>query len=148
DRVAIIMENGPEMIITFLATTMAATAFPLNPMYKEDEFSFYLEDINAQAIITLPDTIDLALKIASPKMDVIQASLSENGSVTFERIKGKRDASAVTQVTCDDVALLLHTSGTTGQPKRVPLTHANLTASTLNIVATYDLTSRDRSLCI
>jgi len=46
------------------------------------------------------------------------------------------------------VAMILHTSGTTGRPKRVPLTHANLVASTLNIATTNELTPSDRSLCI
>lgn len=48
----------------------------------------------------------------------------------------------------DDVALLLHTSGTTSRPKAVPLTHANLIASVQNIVATYALTPADRALLV
>jgi long-subunit acyl-CoA synthetase (AMP-forming) len=48
----------------------------------------------------------------------------------------------------NDVALFLHTSGTTSRPKGVPLTHANLAASLDNIAATYELTPRDRSLLV
>ena len=44
----------------------------------------------------------------------------------------------------DDVALLLHTSGTTSRPKAVPLSHGNLRASLTNIAGTYQLTGRDR----
>ena len=44
----------------------------------------------------------------------------------------------------DDTALLLHTSGTTSRPKAVPLSHANLRASLLNIAATYKMTGEDR----
>ena len=44
----------------------------------------------------------------------------------------------------DDVALLLHTSGTTSRPKAVPLSHGNLRASLTNIAATYQLSGRDR----
>lgn len=44
----------------------------------------------------------------------------------------------------DDVALVLHTSGTTGRPKSVPLTHANLLRTTVNIIQTYKLTSKDK----
>src|SRR6266508_3735225 len=47
----------------------------------------------------------------------------------------------------DDVALMLHTSGTTGRPKRVPLRHRNLVASVANIAATYQLGPEDVSLC-
>ncbi|RKD24574.1 AMP-dependent synthetase [Ammoniphilus oxalaticus] len=148
DRVAIIMENGPELILSFLATTMKATAFPLNPMYKEEEFAFYLEDIEARALITLPEANELALKLAKPGMVIIQANPQANGSLTFELIKGELPARPEQWAGADDVAMLLHTSGTTGRPKRVPLSHANLIASTSNIVSTYELTSQDRSLCI
>ena len=55
---------------------------------------------------------------------------------------------AVSPLSPDDVALVLHTSGSTGRPKRVPLKHRNLAISTGNIVATYGLTSKDRSLCV
>ncbi len=48
----------------------------------------------------------------------------------------------------DDVALLLHTSGTTSRPKAVPLTHGNLSASLTNIIATYQLQPSDRSLLV
>jgi acyl-CoA synthetase (AMP-forming)/AMP-acid ligase II len=47
-----------------------------------------------------------------------------------------------------DVALFLHTSGTTSRPKGVPLTHGNLMASITNIAATYQLTPHDRSLIV
>ena len=46
----------------------------------------------------------------------------------------------------DDVALLLHTSGTTARPKRVPLTHRNVTASAAHIAATLGLSPADRCL--
>ncbi|KAJ2480569.1 Peroxisomal-coenzyme A synthetase, partial [Coemansia sp. RSA 2052] len=48
----------------------------------------------------------------------------------------------------DDLALLLHTSGTTGRPKAVPLTHANIARSMLNIASTYELKKDDRSFVV
>src|SRR6185369_8952217 len=48
----------------------------------------------------------------------------------------------------DEVALILHTSGTTSRPKRVPLSHANLMTSAQNVASTYQLTSEDVSLCV
>src|SRR5215475_4134354 len=50
DPVAIVMPNGPEMAVAFLAVASAATAAPLNPAYREDEFDFYLEDLQAKAL--------------------------------------------------------------------------------------------------
>ena len=51
DRVAIVLPNGPEMAAAFLATAAHATAAPLNPAYRVDEFAFYLEDLRARALI-------------------------------------------------------------------------------------------------
>src|SRR5207247_602561 len=48
----------------------------------------------------------------------------------------------------DDTALILHTSGTTSRPKRVPLSHTNLITSARNVAETYQLTSEDVSLCV
>ena len=52
------------------------------------------------------------------------------------------------QPQADDVALLLHTSGTTSRPKAVPLNHGNLAASLITIRETYDLGPDDRSLLV
>ena len=47
DRVAIVLPNGPEMASAFLTIGAGATTAPLNPGYREDEFDFYLSDLNA-----------------------------------------------------------------------------------------------------
>ena len=54
DRVGIALPNGLPNIVAFLAASMAGTAAPLNPAYKEDEFEFYLEDSNARVLILPP----------------------------------------------------------------------------------------------
>ena len=51
DRVALVLPNSAEAIISFLGVATAATAAPLNPAYKADEFRFYLEDTNARALV-------------------------------------------------------------------------------------------------
>jgi len=51
DRVGIVMPNGPEMAAVFVTVACGATTAPLNPAYKEDEFDFYLSDLNAKALI-------------------------------------------------------------------------------------------------
>src|SRR5437762_2014775 len=49
DRLAIVLDNGPEMAAAFLSCASACTTAPLNPAYREDEFAFYLEDLKAKA---------------------------------------------------------------------------------------------------
>src|SRR5271170_5194465 len=51
DRVAIVLPNGPEMATAFISVAAGATSAPLNPAYRQDEFEFYLGDLNAKALI-------------------------------------------------------------------------------------------------
>ena len=55
DRVATYVPNGLPAIVSFLAASIAGTAAPLNPGYREDEVSFYLEDTAAKVLLCLPD---------------------------------------------------------------------------------------------
>src|SRR6266545_3317341 len=121
DRIAIAMGNGPEVILTFLAAATCGTAAPLNPKYKQEEFAFYYEDIHARALITLPDRIPLAYAAATPDMAIINARPNPDGTLAFECVRGARPARVAALAAPDDVAMILHTSGTTSRPKRVPI---------------------------
>lgn len=147
-RLAIAMNNGPEMVITYLAVALAGTAAPLNPKYKQEEFAFYYEDTQAEALITLPGTLELAHSALTPGMTVIEALPQADGRLAFEVVKNPRTPRPVELAQPDDVAMILHTSGTTSRPKRVPIRHRNLAASARNITATYELSEKDTSLCV
>src|SRR5688572_19208160 len=67
DRVAIVLPNGPGAAIGFLAVATCATAAPLNPDYREDEFRFYMDDLGAKALITLPGESPAAHAAAGPE---------------------------------------------------------------------------------
>lgn len=148
DRVAIVMGNGPETIISFLAVALCATAAPLNPNYKKEEFAFYYEDIKARALITLPGSAEVAHAAVTPGMLIIQANPNPDGTLSFELKKGNPAPRPVELAMPEDVAMILHTSGTTSQPKRVPIRHSNLVASANNIVSAYQLSPEDTALCI
>src|SRR5206468_5014479 len=64
--------------------------------------------------------------------------------LTDEPLKGLHEENQ----SAADIALILHTSGTTSRPKRVPLSHANLLTSARNVADTYQLTPADISLCV
>ncbi len=149
DRVAIVLPNGPEMATAFVTLAQSATTAPLNPAYREEEYAFYLQDLKAKAII-LEDGYDgpalaaaqacgiaVLRLISDPQLAAGQFSLqasetnSPDGSAGPER---------------DDIALILHTSGTTSRPKIVPLTQANIAASAIHIMDTLALTTEDRCL--
>ena len=147
DRVAIVLPNGLEVIASFLAVTGVATAAPLNAAYKPDEFEFYLDDTNAKAVITGPDAGQEAVDAAPKGAIHIVVSMDVDGEINFSGPSGATPSTDA-DLGADDVALVLHTSGTTSRPKRVPLTHKNLTTSLRNVAATYSLNEDDVSLCI
>jgi oxalate---CoA ligase len=170
DRVAIAMGNGPEMVIAFLAVTTIATAAPLNPKYRADEFAFSFEDTRATALLVLPGTQAEARAATRPGMQVIEAQAQPNGTLAFAvdvqpsalspqpsfaaplafaiDVQPSALSSQPSFAAPDDVAMILHTSGTTSRPKRVPIRQRNLATSAANIIETYQLGPTDRALCV
>ncbi|MDD9921905.1 MAG: AMP-binding protein, partial [Boseongicola sp.] len=147
DRVAIVLPNGPEMASAFFAVAQSATTAPLNPAYREDEFSFYLEDLGAKVLL-LDDGYDGPAYAAAMSLGlkVLRAKVNDEAPAGQFVIDGGDAGEAGESLTSDDVALILHTSGTTSRPKIVPLLQSNIAASAQNIMAALDLTPQDRCL--
>ena len=147
--VAMVMPNGPEMAAAFVAVASWATAAPLNAGYRADEFDFYLGDLDAKALIIQGGPDSPARAVADQrKIPVIELTADESGPAgSFTLSVPFADAGAP-RPDPDDVALVLHTSGTTSRPKIVPLRQRNLAASARNIAATLALTPQDRCLVI
>jgi len=153
DRVGIVLDNGPEMAAAFLSIGSAATAAPLNPSYKADEFEFYLTDLGAKLLVVAEgkDTpaVGVAKKLGIPIARLVAHPEKGAGSFTLRYEQpGAHPAKPVTAATPDDIALVLHTSGTTSRPKIVPLAHKNIAASASNIRKTLELSTSDRGLVI
>jgi acyl-CoA synthetase (AMP-forming)/AMP-acid ligase II len=146
DRVAIVMPNGLPAIVAFLAASIVGTAAPLNPSYRQEEFSFFFNDTGARLLLCLPDDVVAARKAAEGQIPVLSLQMNQKGFVDIS--SASRAGRDVDPPNGDDVAIVLHTSGSTGRPKRVPIRHANLAASTQNIVRTYRLSPEDVSLCV
>lgn len=149
DRISIAIPNSPEMVITYLAAVTCATAAPLNPKYKQEEFAFYYEDTNSAALIVLEEGIEAALAAVNANMLLIKATANSDGTLSFEKMGGVGpEARSQEMAESDDIAMILHTSGTTSRPKRVPIRHRNLVASAGNIINAYQLSSADTTLCL
>jgi acyl-CoA synthetase (AMP-forming)/AMP-acid ligase II len=153
DRVAIVAPNGPEMAAAFLSIAAAATSAPLNPQYRAEEFEFYLTDLNARALVVQADgpsaATDAAARLGVPVITL--KPMPEMGAGRFGLDTAAMSPSAPAAGgpgAASDVALVLHTSGTTSRPKIVPLTHANVCASARNISRTLALSAADRGLVI
>jgi acyl-CoA synthetase (AMP-forming)/AMP-acid ligase II len=148
DRIAMAQPNGLEVIVSFLAAATVGTAAPLNPSYTQDEFKFYLQDTDARALIVPANNAEAARAAANEcNVLIIDASIDHNGRVQFST-GAKLNTAGRHEEHPEDIALILHTSGTTSRPKRVPLAHANLLTSARNVANTYELNQADVSLCV
>ncbi|MCZ6616559.1 MAG: acyl--CoA ligase, partial [Gammaproteobacteria bacterium] len=153
DRVAIVLPNGPEMAVAFVSIAACATTAPLNPAYRKGEFEFYLADLRAKALVVEQGSTSPAVEAAGT-LDIPLLEMAVNESMPaglFEIAPGQgmvagEAVSPGGLAGPEDVALVLHTSGTTSRPKIVPLTHRNIFASANNIQRTLALTPSDRCL--
>ena len=146
DRVAMVYPNSAEAIVLFLAASSIAVACPLNPAYKEEEFRFFLEDTGARFLVVPPGQAPEARAALPAGAGVIEAKI--DGARLRVSHSGGGSGGTGSAAGADEVALVLHTSGTTSRPKRVPLRHRNLTASIANVVRSYELGPQDVSMCV
>ena len=154
DRVAIVLNNGPEMAACFVSCASGVTSAPLNPAYRADEFEFYLSDLNAKALIveqgSTSPAIAVAEKLGVRLIDLVVADGAPAGAFML----AARDKNAGSPAAnggfaqADDVSMVLHTSGTTSRPKIVPLSQRNLAASASHIRNTLQFSAVDCGLNI
>jgi acyl-CoA synthetase (AMP-forming)/AMP-acid ligase II len=148
-RVALSLPNGPEIVVALLALArLGAAAAPFNPAYTAREFRFYLEDIRPRLLLLPRGGLPAAREAAAGIASVVELAPGQDGELEVS-LDGRSPLPSTTfeEAQPDDVALLLHTSGTTGRPKLVPLLHRNLMATSHTIAAHYRLGSDDRSYC-
>ena len=151
DRVAFALPNGPEVIQLQLAIiALGAAAAPLNPAYTHAEFSFYLGDIGPR-LVAVPAAGIAAAESAAGEAHLavltIRATKNEPPAL-LDAGQPIRPTAIAERGGPGDVAVVLHTSGTTSRPKQVPLRQRNLMASTRTIAAHYRLGESDVSFCV
>lgn len=146
--------NLAEFVVGFLLVVMAGRiAAPLNFSYKKAEFDFYLQDLDAKAIFVPKNTPKDSPIVISAKdnnayiveiyyTDAIQFTVFQDDVSVFSSSSVCGSLRALSAKP-SDIALILHTSGTTGRPKAVPLTHKNITRLMAIIAQTYALSPED-----
>ena len=150
DAVAIVLPNGPEMASAFVGVAGAATAAPLNPGYRAEEFEFYLTDLEAKLLVVSEGVQtparDVAARLGLPVAEVVSDPAMPAGVFDLAGTTRADGAGAAGPTGPDDVALVLHTSGTTSRPKIVPLSQRNVCASAAHIADSIALNAGDRCL--
>jgi acyl-CoA synthetase (AMP-forming)/AMP-acid ligase II/thioesterase domain-containing protein/acyl carrier protein len=150
DRVALVLPNGPELASAFLTAAVNCVAAPLNPALRRGEFEAYFKLLQVKAVLAHPDCTaarEAAQALGRRVLDIEPSIAGAAGAIAISGIsaEGATDAGLPDP---EDVGLVLCTSGTTSQPKRVPLSHRNLCAIARNISTAHALSSADCSLNI
>ena len=125
--VSIALPNSYEFIVAFFAASwQRAIAAPLNPAYKQDEFEFYINDLNSAVALVPRGSFEQngpAVRAAQKHQAAIAECYWDGDEVVLDikdraKLSGQGDQ-AIQKAEPDDIALVLHTSGTTGRPKAV-----------------------------
>lgn len=164
DRLCVVIPNGPEAAVCFLGMSLQCTYAPLSTKLTPSALHFEFEDLPAKAVVVLaglPDSHDiLSVAALCGNLPIIELcpSAEDVGLFTLQWRRGspqlpplsadfgEGNYSGRVWPTREDIALVLHTSGTTNKPKVVPLTHGNITTGGLCIASTLGLTHDD--VCI
>lgn len=154
DRVALYMTNRPEYLISVYGVARLGAVFtPMNPTYKEEEVAHQLQDADV-SVVVVQDSLYARVKsvrrqVKSLKSVIIVGQRSENGDPLFLDLIRQSSPKHPPQVQLSwngDLVALPYSSGTTGLPKGVMLTHQNLVANAIQFISSGRITERDTLL--
>ncbi len=149
-RLAMVVDTGAEAVTCALSVMRCATALPLNPAYREAELEVRLRRLKADALLVgggiAPAAADAAKRLGIPVIGLEADPSAPAGLFSLRAEVGIGPRQQSSESLPADVALLMETSGTTGQPKKVPLMQANLCASARFSTRSLELGPEDRLL--
>ncbi len=150
DVIAIDMPNAPEYVIAFHGILKAGgIVTTLNPLYTEREINYQFNDANVKLAVTIEPLLPLieAVKNTSPLENIIVVGLSKEKEGVYDFWKLVKEAPDINLDVSfnvkEDLAVLPYSSGTTGLPKGVMLTHYNLVVNVKQTIGTGEIEEKD-----
>jgi len=148
DRISVQVEKSPEALCLYLACLRAGLVFhPLNMAYTASEIEYFLDNAEPALVVCDPKNVSAIKTIADSTgcKHVFTLDGDGNGKLADLADEATPDFDVVARQK-DDMAALLYSSGTTGVPKGIMLTHSNLLRNTEALVAAWGFTDADRLL--
>jgi long-chain acyl-CoA synthetase len=123
DRVGMVLPNVPSFPVVFYGALLAGAAVvPMNPLLKAREVEYYLRDSGARVVVTA----DFSVEPVTEAAGTVGIEAVRVGPLLPEELMAAEGLAGAVGRSGEDDAVILYTSGTTGQPKGAQLTHANL----------------------
>lgn len=146
DSLCVYMPNLPEYAVAFHGVARAGgRASTANPLYTPRELQHQLEDSGSKVLLTIPQFMDTAKKAAEAAgvEEIFVVGEAEDGATALSDLMGDPADAPELDVSDDTLAVLPYSSGTTGMPKGVMLTHKNLIANLIQIQEAFAIEEKD-----
>jgi long-chain acyl-CoA synthetase len=145
-RVALLLPNSSAFVAAFFgAARLGAVVAPLGTQYRDQELAYYLKDLEPVALVTQAG-FSTQLDPVLSRLDHPPAVIHVEAGGRALRVRPGSDAGAALAVSDSPALVQLYTSGSTGEPKRVVRTHAQLARELDALRATFGVTQQDRFL--
>ena len=146
DTVSFMMCNGRTTLVLFLAAIYGGYIIsPLNPAAGDEQLTYVIEHSDTKAVFVSDEFAEQVHSIVNNLGTGIQVHQVD---VDTGCVNGTGTAPVLTAVSAEQDGMLMYTSGTTGRPKGVVLTHKNLLAGGMNTAVSHELTNSDRGMCV
>lgn len=148
DRVSVQVEKSPAALCLYLACLRGGFVFhPLNTAYQSSELEYFLGNAEPALLICDESKTDALMPLAEQAGVANVLTLNADGSGSLiEQSRGSSIDFPIVDRATDDMAALLYSSGTTGVPKGIMLSHGNLLSNAQSLVEAWGFTSEDRLL--